>query len=136
MKFGKYAIVDEITHKFKQEPDWWWKINPPTSGDELNMSKFFIQERVVREPDGTTREYPPTPLEIAYREIALTFGGTNIPLEGSKPEPILTVGLAVEDIEEVLKQMPHAMVMEVWDAIGEAVIGWGPAPKAKKESKK
>ena len=85
MKFGKYAILDEITHKFEQEPNWWWKIKPPTSGDELNMSKFFVQERVVKGVDGTVKEYPPTSLEIAYREIALTFGGTNIPADIEKP---------------------------------------------------
>lgn len=141
MKFGKYAILDEITHKFEQEPNWWWKIKPPTSGDELNMSKFFVQERVVKGVDGTVKEYPPTSLEIAYREIALTFGGTNIPADIEKPveeggKPVLKSDTDIEVIEALLKEMPHEMVLEIWDAIGDAVIGWGPAPKAARRKAK
>jgi hypothetical protein len=136
MKFGKYAIFDETKHLFKEEETWWWKIKPPTSGDELAMGKFMVNHRIETDRDGVRHEYPPTNTEICHREIALTFAGTNIPAteisleEGG--DPILKPGVTVEAIEAVLRQMPHPMVMEIWDAIAEAVPGWGPMrPKAK-----
>jgi hypothetical protein len=136
MNFGKYAIIDEITHHFKEEPEWFWKIKPPTSGDELEMSRFFVQGRVQQGVDGVRRDYPPTNLEVCHREIALTFAGTNIP-KGDKAveeggDPILKDGAKTHEIEAVLRQMPQAMVLEVWGAIAEAIPGWGPAvPKVK-----
>jgi hypothetical protein len=138
LNFGKYAIVDEIKHAFEEMPEWWWKIRPPTSGDELAISRFLVQARVEMGTDGVRREYPPTNTEIAHREIALTFAGTNIPASETSVEeggePVLKVGASLEDIEAILRQMPHTMVMEIWSALGEAVVGWGPLrnPKAKK----
>jgi hypothetical protein len=134
--FGDYAICDAVAHNFSKAPAWWWKIEPPTSGDELNMSRFLIQGRVVFNPEGDRTEMPPTNIEIAHREIALSFGGTNIPANIDQPtekggDALIVYGAPVESIEAVLKEMPHAMVMEIWSAIGEAVVGWGPyRPKA------
>ena len=133
-KFGKYAIVDEVVHHFEKEPDWWWKINPPTSGDVLNRSKFMFQGRVVTQADGTTREYPPTSIEVAHHEIALTFGGTNMPELPDKPvedggAPYITKDLGVDAIEHFLSLMPFDMVMEIWRAVGDACPGWGPERK-------
>lgn len=139
-RFAKYAIFDAVTHNFEKEPDWWWKIKPPTSGDELVMAKYLVNNRVEVGADGVRREFPPTNTEIAHREIALCFGGTNIPKDDEKPvadggEPILKLGDPVENIETVLRSMPHAMVMEIWNAIGDAVPGWGPyRPKAEKKT--
>lgn len=129
-KFGKYAILDAVTHTFEKEPEWFWKIKPPTSGDELKMSKFLVNNRSEVGSDGVRREYPPTNTEIAYREIALTFAGTNIPASDvaveDGGEPILKEGARIEAIEAVLAQMPHEMVLEIWDAVGDAVPRWGP----------
>src|SRR5512133_3261664 len=129
--FGSYAIIDVVEHHFEKEPDWVWKIKPPTSGDELAMSKFLVQNRVEVDSSGTRREFPPTYTEIAYREISLCFGGTTIPK--SNGEPILKPDARVEQIEAVLRKMPHAMVMEIWGAIADHVPGWGPQrPKGRK----
>ncbi len=138
--FGRYAIIDVVEHHFEKEPDWVWKIKPPTSGDELAMSKFLVQNRVEIGPDGTRREFPPTYTEIAYREIALCFGGTSIPAGGKKGKsledggkPILDDSAKIDLIEAVLRKMPHPMVMEIWGAIADAVPGWGPQrPKGMK----
>ncbi len=138
--FGKYAIIDVVEHHFEQEPDWVWKIKPPTSGDELAMSKFLVQNRVEVDSGGTRREFPPTYTEIAYREIALCYAGTTIPKGGKngKPvseggDPILPESAKVEQVEALLRKMPHEMVMEIWGAIADAVPGWGPQrPKASK----
>lgn len=135
MNFGKYAVIDAVTHNFKEEPEWFWKITPPTSGDELAMSRFFVQGHVVQGVDGVRRDYPPTNLEVCHREIALTFGGTNIPKGDQKVEeggdPILAADASVEAIEVMLRKMPQAMVLEIWEAIADAIPGWGPAsPKA------
>src|SRR5664279_1705515 len=130
MKFGKYAVIDTITHVFEKEAGWWWKITPPTSGDELAMSKFMVNGRIEVGRDGTTREQPPTNTEIAHREIALLFGGTNISNEEKSVEdggtPIIKVGEPIEVIEAKLRQMPQAMIVEIWQAIGDAIpVGWG-----------
>ena len=138
MKFGKYAIIDNVVHTFEKEPDWTWTIKPPTSGDELAMSKFLNTGRVETGIDGVRREYPATSMEVAHQEIALTFGGTTIPLDDDKPvaqggEPILKIGASTEAIKAVVRQMPNEMVLEIWNAIADAVPGWGPyRPKVKK----
>jgi hypothetical protein len=140
-QFGKYAIIDTVTHNFEQEDRWWWKIKPPSSGDELNISKFLTQARIITGPDGIRREYPPTNVEIMHREIALTFGGTNIPATEKSVEeggdPIVKVGDPVEIIEKLLCKMPNEMVIEIWEAVGEAIVEWGPRyPKVTKKKVK
>lgn len=138
MNFGNYAIIEEVTHHFEKEPDWFWKIRPPKSGDEHDINKFLVQNRVTVGPDGVTREFPPTHTEIAYREIALLFAGTNIPEDGKEGKsveeggkPVLKDNASLGQIEAVLRSMPHQMVMEIWGAIADSVPGWGPRrPKA------
>jgi hypothetical protein len=139
-KFGKYAVFDTITHHFAEEPEWYWKIKAPTSGDELAMSKFQVYNRREIGPDGVMREYPPTNTEIMHREIALTFAGTNIPADEDKTvedggDPIVSVKDPLETIETCLRAMPQKMVVEIWEALADAVPGWGPfRPKAEKSS--
>jgi hypothetical protein len=126
--FGKYAIISPVSYQLQQEPEWTWTFRPPTSGEELEMQKFMVSGR-VQISEGITREYPPTTFEIAHRELALTFGGTTITLEG-ETEPILKEDARVPEVEAMLRQMPHALVMELWDALGEIVPTWGPvSPK-------
>ncbi len=138
--FGKYAIIDPVKHDFEKEPQWWWKIKPPTSGDELAMSKYLVQARVEVGIDGVRREYPPTNTEIMHRELALTFAGTNIPAEDDQPvedggEPFIKADMSIEQIEARLRQMPHEMCVELWYAVAEACPGWGPIrPKVKSET--
>jgi hypothetical protein len=124
--FGKYAILDVVEHQFEKEPDWVWKIKPPTSGDELAMQKFMVNNRYEIDAEGTRREFPPTVIEIAYREIAITFAGTTIP--GDDGKPILPDNANVLGIENMLRSFPHEMTIEIWKAIGEAVPGWGMSP--------
>jgi hypothetical protein len=123
-KFGKYAIVSSVEHHFSLEPDWYWTIKPITSGMELERSKFLMHNRSIQDVDGKRRELPPTWLETAYREIALSFGGTNIPDE--KDEPALKPDALVADIEKFLREAPQALVWEIWVAIGESYSYWGP----------
>lgn len=130
--FGKYAIISNVSHTFEKEPTWYWNIKPPTSGDELNMSRFLVQARVEIGTDGVRREYPPTNTEVIHREIALTFYKTNIPKDESLPveqggEPLIPEGASVEAVEAVLLTMPHPLIMEIWGFIGDSVVGWGPA---------
>lgn len=129
--FGKYAIIDPVTFHFEREPGWWWKIKPPTAGDEITLRRFMSAGRVETGADGTRREYYPNLFEQAHREVALTFAGTNIPADAEKKvedggEPYAKVGASVETIEAVLKFMPHDLVMEIWYQIGLACPGWGP----------
>lgn len=132
INFGNYGILDGVTRQFRKEPAWEWRFKPVTSGMELEMSKFNMHNRVVQDLDGSRRERPPTYMEIAYREIALTFAGTNIPKDRTRPieeggEPILADGATVDEVERMLKRMPQEMVMELWVCVGELYPNWGPA---------
>ena len=130
INFGQYAILDGVTHNFEKEPSWWWKIKPVTSEMELAMSKFMA---CVDEPKNRMR----APMEIAFHEIALTFGGTNIPANPEKKvedggEPVVKVGMSTEEIEGIVGLMPPEMLMEIWGAVGRSYPYWGPAnPNAK-----
>lgn len=131
MNFGKYAILTSVKYNFQLEPQWYWEIKPVSSGMELERSKFLLHNRTVQDAQGNRRDLPPTWLEIAHREIALTFAGTNIP-EGEKPvedggKPILEVGASPQEIERVLRNMPQEMVWEIWVAVGNSYPEWGPA---------
>lgn len=131
MKFGKYAIADDITHYFDKEPEWYWKVQAVTTGMELAMSKFLNHRRLISTPEGRA-ELPPTSMEIAFREVALTFGGTNIPADVNISiedggAPFIDENATVEQIEAKLAQIPRDMFSEIWDAVGEAYPYWGPA---------
>ena len=131
MQFGKYAIADDLTHNFEKEPQWWWKVRAVTTGMELAMSKFLNHRRLISTPEGRA-ELPPTSMEIAFREVALTFGGTNIPLDENKPvedggAPFIEKDATVEQVEQKLTQIPHDMFSEIWEAIGQSYPYWGPA---------
>ena len=76
------------------------------------------------------------------REVALTYGGTNIPLDPNSPiedggEPFLSEDAAIEDIEKALAELPRDMFFEIWGAVGDAYPYWGPVndPKAPPEEK-
>jgi hypothetical protein len=133
-KFGKYAVINPVDYQLKEEPEWTWTFRPPSSGEELEMQRFMVVGRVQTGPDGIQREYPPTTFEIAHRELALTFGGTNITADG-EDEPILKVDAKVSEVEAMLRQMPHGLVMELWEALGDIVPTWGPVrPKGQSSS--
>jgi hypothetical protein len=133
MKFGNYAIVSEIKHEFTKEPDWWWIIKPPTGRDELEVSKLLSTDRTRMDEEGNRVSVMPTTLEIAIREISVTFGGTNIPTSESDPTPMLKKDASLAEVEQAVKEMPREMIFELWNAVGDAVPGWGPAkPKARK----
>ena len=131
MNFGNYAILTDVKHAFEKEPTWYWMIKPPTAQAELEVAKILATDKSRVDLDGTRVSQMPTTLEIAIREIAVTFGGTNIPTSESDETPILRKDASVAEVESILKQMPRAMILELWNAVGEAVPGWGPAkPRA------
>lgn len=123
--FGKYAILDISEHRFEMEPDWYWRFKPASSSAELAMSKFYDNmSRSVIGADGKPVFIGPHWIEVMWREIALLFGGTNIPNEAGKPA--LSDNATIAEIENLLAAMPQGMVEELWKALGEAVSGWGP----------
>lgn len=125
MDFGKYAVLEPLEHNFKKEPDWYWRVNPPTSRDELELSRFITDGRVIQDKQGGQRIVSRTIVEIMLREIALTFAGTNLP-KNEEGDPVLTEKASVSQIENVLRQMPNEMVKEIWEFVGDHVKGWGP----------
>ena len=135
INFGDYAILDPFEYRFKRAPELYWKIVPVTSGHELQRSRFMMYNRVVEDAFGNRTEQPPTAIEIAHREIALLFGGTNILTADDKP--VLSDKPSIRDIETLLEKMPSPMVSEIWIKIGELYPKWGPAdPKVWMEAEK
>ena len=98
--FGDYAVVDPLEHYFTMAPDTYWRIKPITMGMELARSKFMMHNRVIEGPLGDRIEMPPTNMEIVFRELALTFGGTNLAYEDGSL--VLEEGASIEQIEAVL----------------------------------
>ena len=124
INFGGYAIIEGAKYSFEKMPDLWWEIKPITSGMELARSKFLYHNRVVEGLDGSRYEQPPSPMEIAYREIALTFGGTSMEFEDGKG--VLPNDAGALQVEAVLEELPQEMVMELWKEIGRLFPKWGP----------
>ena len=123
MNFGNYAIVDNVRHYLEKEPTWWWEVKSPTVNDEIALARFIRSDG--EEGIGKLN------IQIAAREIALTFAATNIPQDPEKPvedggKSILKKGAPPEQVEQVLEQMPAEMLYEIWGAVGEAVPMWGP----------
>jgi len=127
--FGSYAIIDPVKYAFKREPEWYWLIKAPTAADELAVARILSTQRTRVEMDGTRTDLLPLTLEVAIREIAVTFAGTNIPTSETDPTPILPKNASWEQVEALLQDMPREMVSELWIAVGEAVPGWGPAKR-------
>ncbi len=143
LNFGKYAVLQPVEHRFEQEPDWVWRIKPISSGDELAMQQYLWQNRSIV-TNGVREERPPVTMEIAHREIAMCFAGTNIPKTTNKddqivpvtdsngtPIPILSDGARIDEVETVLRRMPPAMVNEIWKKVGEVNPTWGPSTPKK-----
>jgi len=131
INFGDYAIVDAHEYHFEKADSIWWKIQPVTSGHELARSKFIAHNRTLMDAAGNSYDQPPTVLEIAHREIALLYGGTNLTNKDEKAELVLRENPTTAEIEAVLYQMPPAMIGELWVKIGELYPKWGPVdPKA------
>ena len=124
INFGGYAVLEGIEYNFEKMPDLWWKIDPITSGMELARSKFLYHNRVIEGLDGARYEQPPSPMEVAYREIALTFGGTNMKFEDDSE--VLPNDAGVFQVEAVLEKLPQEIVMELWKEIGRLFPKWGP----------
>jgi len=128
MNFGKYSVVDSLEHHFELEPEWYWLIRPATSGDDLVMAKYYVENSRFVIIDGKRVEQPPLWMEVMYREIAILFNGTNIPKDPKKPNvPVLDLKKSsIQDIEAVLATMPETMVEEIWKALGDTNPFWGP----------
>lgn len=132
--FGKYAIIDPVKHVFEQEPAWYWMIKPPDAAAELAVARVLVTDRSRLETDGTRVSEVTTTLEIAIKEVAVTFGGTNIPISETDPTPMIAEGASLAAVEAVVSRMPRAMVIEIWNAVGNACPGWGPAkPRAARQ---
>jgi hypothetical protein len=138
--FGKYAVIENVRFYFANEPDLWWEIKPPTTGDELALTRFLTTGRATYTADGGVEtEGGPSWLDILIFEIALLFGGTNIPDDPDKPlqdggKPFIKTDHTVDVIQAKLSFMPLEMITEIADKIAEHVPGWGPKnPLGRKE---
>lgn len=101
---------------------YFWRIKAPTFADERKLAALF-----GKRPVNTT-------WEIAADELALTFGGTNLP-HGSSPTfdpngegfvPALKVGDDAETIKNFLNTIPTEVVRQIWEKIKEVAPNWGP----------
>lgn len=131
LNFGKYAVLREVTYKFKEEPDWWWLIKPATSNEEIIIQQCVLMNRKYYESqdeNGDTIKVPlpPTAGEIAVYEVTVTFGGTNIPSDDDENKPVLTKDASFPDIIEFVRSLPGDMLHELWVAVGQSNPTMGP----------
>jgi hypothetical protein len=130
--FGSYAVIENVRFNFADESEYWWEIKPPTAGDELALTRYMNTGKAIYNADGGMEtEGSPSWLDILFYEIALLFGGTNIPADPDKPvsddgKPFISENSATSVIEAKLKTMPMEMIAEIADKIAEHVPGWGP----------
>ncbi|MEM4203776.1 MAG: hypothetical protein QXS54_06880, partial [Candidatus Methanomethylicaceae archaeon] len=113
------SILTNKRYHLQHEPNWWWEFKPITSYDELQIVQFWN--------DGVEHTW----VEAMWLELALSFGGTNIPADESKPveeggEPYIKVEDSIETRIKKLKEMPSSLVRELWDELGKVIRGWGP----------
>lgn len=121
--FGKYAILQPVKYSLKEEPDITWTFRPPTSADDLEMTKFLNRGKITMGFEGTVREAPPTWLEICHRELAVTFGGSTLAYEDGTP--VLSDKATIQEVEAIVRLMDPKLVQELWEALGAHVPGWG-----------
>lgn len=126
MDFGKYAVATPLEYHFEKEPEWYWKIRPVTMGDELEMNQWMVSSATERTAaDGTSVTVPPNWIDIAMREISVTFAGTN--LVGEDGKALLKDNATPGQVAEALQKLPKEMFMEIWKAVGQSYPSWGPA---------
>ena len=98
-----------VVHRFFRAPNLWWIIKPPSVLDQAVMEQFLSTMHTVVLPDKTVTQRPISLMELAIREIALTFGGTNIPgihLGGSSTIPQIEAVLNNQAFISNLKSVP------------------------------
>jgi hypothetical protein len=113
MNLGKYAIVNASEYHLKEEPEMYWTFVPISSEQELELAQFLTKYFAVPAGDQTVYDW----LMIAWRELAMTFGGTNITEDDGKI--ILEKSSDIPTREIVLKKLPMKLVAELWTALGE-----------------
>jgi len=112
INFSKFAVLNSVRHEFEGAKEYWWEFKPANSADELAIYHFLVLH-----PDASW-------IEVAWRELSLTFGGTNIPNEDE--QPVLQPDAGMDEVTVVLRQLPLSMVVELWKALKEANPTWGP----------
>ena len=134
MSFDKYVVISNVEHHFEKDPSLFWVIKPPTIKEEIALSRFY-QEGRLKIVDGQRITYPWSSIEIAIRQVALLFGGTNVTKDGTD-SLVLRDDASLDAIEKYLGSLPPSVVMELFTAIGDAVPSWGkPSPKKDEETK-
>lgn len=131
INFGEYAIADAYEYHLDKFPGVWWRFKAVTSGMELSRSKFLLHNRVITTPEGVQYDQPPTSLEIAFRELALTCGGTN--LERRNGAPAIPEGASVDYIENILAEFPPDLIRELWEELARLFPRWGAADAPPRE---
>ncbi len=91
----------------------------------MALSRFLMAGTYVM-VEGEKVQVPHTTIEIAFFELALLFGGTNIPKSRKDKSPVLPDDAPEGQVREYLKTLPTAVVIELWNALGKACPGWGP----------
>ena len=125
MSFSNYAILTPVVHQLEKNPELTWSIRPPTTKDEIALSRFYTEGRITF-MDGQRFTYPWSNIEIAIRQLAMLFGGTNIPKSEQDASPALTEKASIAEIENFLGNLPTEVIKELWAALGQVAPGWGP----------
>ena len=148
-RFSNYAGNSPVEYHFKRDPGLKWYIKYATAHDEHAMMIFATSAGIFIGTNGQPVTRYPNIVEIAWREIAILFAGTNIPAQEIDQDlldacatqeevdklvtalPRLSNNATIDQVEALIGSMPQVMVVELWKALGEINPGWGPRKEEK-----
>jgi hypothetical protein len=111
--------IKQFTYTFPNIRNGWWRLKSPSEEGELSMGKF---------PEVCDYEYNQSKhrsklIQLAIREIALTYGGTNLVFEDGLS---LEQSASIDEIESFLLRFSNQTIIGIWYAVGEVYPTWGP----------
>jgi hypothetical protein len=126
--FGAYALATPKEYRFKREPDWYWLIKPATWRDVVERDTLLSRVVYERQGDVERRVFQFSDADLVELEIWLTFGGSNIPLNGQEGSKELHFpdGINRDLFLQRLRSLPPEMVLEIHRAVREANPMWRP----------
>lgn len=125
MSFWNKIRPFETEYRPTESSEYYWRFKAPTVKVEEEMAAY------ITENAGSL-----TTPEVAVKELARTFAGSNFPDPNSpttdpyNPDfiPALSDDATPEDVERYLREsgMPSALMFELWKKMKEVAPHWGP----------
>lgn len=109
----------QFTYMFPNIQNGWWRLKSPSAEGELSMENFFG----VCDFEYNQSKHRSRLIQLAIREIALTYDGTNLIFKDGLS---LEQSASIDEIESFLLRFPNQTIIGIWYAVGEVYPAWGP----------